>query len=69
MQPEQACGYKAICGIADFAGQKNYSLIRVGMTDSSAVSGDETSVVGYGAWFLAEQEKTEFIKEKYGNDG
>lgn len=67
MQPEQACGYKAICGIADFAGQKNYSLIRVGMTDSSAVSGDETSVVGYGAWFLAEQEKTEFLKEKYGN--
>lgn len=67
MLPEQACGYIGICGLIDFAKSKNFSLIRVGMTDSSEKTGNLASVVGYGAWFLAEQEKTVFLKENFAN--
>lgn len=65
MMPEQACGYKAICGLIDFAKEKGFSLMRVGMTDSSEKSGDTTSVVGYGSWYLAEQDKCEYLKEYF----
>ena len=67
LQPEQACGYKGISGLVDFARSKGFSFIRVGITDSSAKSGDQSSVVGYGSWYLAEQEKCEFIKEHFAN--
>ena len=63
--PEQACGYKAIAGLLEFAKSKNYSLIRVGLTDSSENSKDPSSVVGYGSWYLAEEEKTKFLKENF----
>lgn len=63
--PEQACGYKGICGLMNFAKEKGFSLIRVGLTDSSEKTGNSSSVVGYGSWYLAEQEKTEFIKEHF----
>lgn len=63
--PEQACGYVGICGLLDFAKNKNYSLIRVGITDSSEKTGEQMSVVGYGSWYLVEEEKCKFIAEKY----
>ena len=64
--PEQACGYKGICGLMDFAKSKNYSLIRAGLTDSSEKTGNTSGVVGYGSWFLAEEEKMDFMKNYFG---
>lgn len=65
MLPEQACGYIPVCGLTEFAKQKGFTLARVDLTDSSAASGDKDNVVGYGAWFLAEEEKTDFIKNNF----
>lgn len=67
MLPEQACGYVAICGLTNFAKNKGFSLMRVGMTDSSEKTGNTSSVVGYGAWFLAEEEKCSFIANYFAN--
>ena len=63
--PEQACGYKGICGLIAFARERGFSLMRVGITDSAVKTGNTSSVVGYGSWYLAEKEKTEFIKEYF----
>lgn len=63
--PEQACGAIGICGLVEFANQNNYSMIRINMLNSSAVSGDKSRVVGYGTWFLYEGKKNEFIKKYY----
>ncbi len=62
---EQACGAIGIYGLVGFANSKGYSMIRVNMFNSSAISGDKSSVVGYGSWFLYEGEKNSFIKEYY----
>ncbi|MBQ3641167.1 AmmeMemoRadiSam system protein B [bacterium] len=62
---EQACGAVGIVGLVDFANQHNYSLIRINLKNSSAATGDTKSVVGYGAWFLYEGTKNQFIKEYY----
>lgn len=63
--PEQACGYKGVCGLMDFAKSRNFSLIRVGLTDSSEKTRNVSSVVGYGSWYLAEEEKMTFIKNHF----
>ncbi|MCR5260841.1 MAG: AmmeMemoRadiSam system protein B [Candidatus Gastranaerophilales bacterium] len=65
MLPEQACGYIGICGLVNFAKERGFSLIRLGMTDSSEKTGQTSSVVGYGSWFLAEKDKCTFISENY----
>lgn len=65
IMPEQACGYKAISAIVNFTREHNYSLIRVEINDSSETSGDTTSVVGYGSWYLAEEERIDFLKEHF----
>ena len=62
---EQACGAVGICGIIDFAKKKNYSLIRVGLTNSAKTTGDSSRVVGYGSWFLYEGETDKYIKEYF----
>ena len=62
---EQACGALGIAGLVEFANKNEYSLIRIDMTNSSAASGDKSSVVGYGCWFLYEGDKNEFIKRYY----
>lgn len=67
MSPEQACGYIGICGLLEFAKNKGFSFIRVGLTDSSARTGDESSVVGYGSWYMAEQSKISFLKQYFAN--
>lgn len=64
---EQACGAIGIAGLVEFANKNNYSLIRIDMTNSSEASGDKSSVVGYGCWFLYEGDKNEFIKRYYEN--
>lgn len=63
--PKQACGAVGVLALTGFAKAKGYSLIRVGMTNSGDVTGDNSRVVGYGSWFLYEGEKNEFIKKYY----
>ena len=64
-EQEQACGAMGICGIVNFAAEKKYSFIRVGLTNSAAETGDSSRVVGYGSWFLYEGGKSEYIKEYF----
>lgn len=64
---EQACGAVGICALCEFAKLRNYSLIRIGLTNSSAITGDSSRVVGYGSWFLYKGAKNDFIK-KYFSD-
>lgn len=62
---QQACGALGILGLASFANSKKYSLIRIGLINSSNTTGDTSSVVGYGSWFLYENSKNEFLKKYY----
>lgn len=62
---EQACGAVGIYSLTEFANKRKFSLIRINLINSSLVSGDKSSVVGYGAWFLYEGSKNEFIKKYY----
>jgi len=62
---EAACGAVGIAGLLEFAEENKFSLIRIDMTNSSFVTGDKTSVVGYGCWFLYEGEKNKFLKKYY----
>ncbi len=62
---KQACGALSICALTEFAAQNKFSLIRNGLMNSSAVSGDTSRVVGYGSWFLYEGTVNEFLKKYY----
>ncbi len=62
---DMACGAVGICGLADFAKEQNYTLIRNGLTNSGETTGDTSRVVGYGTWFLYEGYKNSFIKKYY----
>lgn len=62
---ELACGATGILGLMQFANSKEYSLIRIDMSNSGAVTFDNDRVVGYGTWFLYEGDRNEFIKENY----
>ncbi len=62
---EQACGAIGIYGLVEFANKRRFSLIRINLINSSLVSGNKSSVVGYGSWFLYEGSKNKFIKEYY----
>ncbi|MDD3238096.1 MAG: AmmeMemoRadiSam system protein B [Candidatus Gastranaerophilales bacterium] len=64
-QSEQACGSTGLCAAVDFAKANQYSFIRIGLTNSAAVTADKDRVVGYGAWMLQEMTKSEFIKEYF----
>lgn len=64
---DMACGAVGICGLVNFAKNRKYSLIRIGMMNSSAITGDSSRVVGYGGWFLFEGEKNQYIKNYYSN--
>lgn len=63
----QACGSVGVCALAEFAKDKSYSMIRVGMVNSGDITGDNSRVVGYGSWFLYEGAKNTFIKEHFSN--
>lgn len=64
---EQACGAVGVCALTEFTKDKKYSLIRVGLINSGDITGDNSSVVGYGSWILYEGAKNKFIK-KYFSD-
>lgn len=61
----RACGAAGVIALMMFAESKKYSLIRLGMYNSSDITGDETRVVGYGSWLLYEGSKNQFIKNYY----
>jgi hypothetical protein len=63
--PEQACGYKSVAALLKFTAEKNYAMIRVGITDSSEATHQPSNVVGYGSWYVAEEEKTAFLKKYF----
>ena len=62
---ELACGATGILGLMQFAQDNNSALIRIDMSNSSSTTFDRERVVGYGAWFLYEGDRNEFIKEHY----
>lgn len=62
---EYACGAVGICALMNYAKSKKYSLIRVGITNSAKSSGNTSSVVGYGSWFMYSGNKNNYIKEYY----
>lgn len=62
---EQACGLIGILGLMGFAKEKEFSLIRINLQNSSVVSGDKSRVVGYGSWMLFEGTKEKFIKDNF----
>lgn len=62
---DYACGAVGICALMEYSKHKGYSLIRVGLTNSAQKTGDTSSVVGYGSWFLYKGLRNEFIKEYY----
>lgn len=64
-EQEQACGAVGICGLIEFAKKKDYSLIRKGLINSAAATGDSSRVVGYGCWILYDGEKNQYIKKYY----
>jgi AmmeMemoRadiSam system protein B/AmmeMemoRadiSam system protein A len=65
--PEQACGSIGIMGLVDFAKERHFSLIRIGLINSALTTGDTRRVVGYGGWFLYENTKNNFLKKYYSN--
>ena len=65
MTPHHACGSAGICALHKFVEANDFSLIRIGMTNSASSSGNKDRVVGYGAWLLYEGKSTEFIKDRY----
>lgn len=64
---DQACGGVSICALVDYAKKRDFSLIRIGLTNSGETSGELRQVVGYGSWLLYEGERNDFIK-KYFSD-
>lgn len=62
---EQACGAVGVCGLIDFATNNNFTLIRIGLTNSAATNGDSSRVVGYGSWFLYHGKKNDYIKKYF----
>lgn len=64
-EADMACGAVGICGITTFAKENGFSLIRIGITNSGEITGDTSSVVGYGSWLLFEGSKNEYIKEQF----
>ncbi len=62
---ELACGATGILGLMQYAKDKQYSLIRIDMTNSGETSYDKSHVVGYGTWFLYEGSRNDFIKDNY----
>ena len=49
---ELADGAVGICGAIEYARKNNLQFVQTGLTNSSKVNGDTSSVVGYGGWYL-----------------
>jgi AmmeMemoRadiSam system protein B/AmmeMemoRadiSam system protein A len=53
LTPSHACGSKAVAGFLISEAGLGARLLRLGMANSHAVSGDAARTVGYGAWAIA----------------
>lgn len=67
-ESEQACGLIGIKGLVDFANRNGCTLIRTEMYNSGDVSDDKERVVGYGAWFMYDSARNDFIENFYSED-
>ena len=63
--PAQACGSNGLLGLVQFTKDKNFALIRVELTTSGEIGGSDASVVGYGSWIMAEENKSQFLKNHF----
>ena len=63
----RACGHEGIYALKKFSKDNDFSLIRIGLFNSSKATNDKTRVVGYGAWKLYEENKNKYIKEYFSN--
>lgn len=63
--PLQACGSTGITGLVQFCTKNNFSMIRTALTNSGETAGTTETVVGYGAWILTEESKSNFIKNQF----
>jgi AmmeMemoRadiSam system protein A len=68
--PRRACGTTSIRGLLSFAAKRGFSPVRIGAYNSGNVPGGDpftegNSVVGYGAWLLAECSRNKFIKDQF----
>lgn len=50
LEPEQACGARAVNGLADIARRRGLTIERVDLRSSGDTAGDHAEVVGYGAF-------------------
>ncbi len=50
--PEMACGYRPLRGMMQIAKKNGMRATRLDMSNSYQVNGDESRVVGYGAWAI-----------------
>ncbi len=64
-QAEQACGLIGIRGLVEFANRFKWALVRAEMYNSGDISQDKDRVVGYGAWYLYEGSRNDFIESYY----
>lgn len=64
-ESEMACGAVGICGLVEFSKGNNFSLIRIGITNSGEITGNSSRVVGYGSWFLYEGSYDDYLKKYY----
>lgn len=52
IQPEDACGCKAVNGLLDYASQQYWEISLIDHGNSGDISGDKDSVVGYASFIL-----------------
>lgn len=52
-----ACGHRPLSAFLKIAAEKGLRMTRTALTHSGAVTGDNTRVVGYGAWLAHEAEE------------
>ena len=65
LENAQACGIVGVKGLVDFANNNDCSLIRAEMYNSGDISGEKEKVVGYGAWFLYDDTRNNYIEKYY----
>lgn len=61
--PREACGYRPLAAFLRVAAQRGMRLTRLALTHSGAVTGDESRVVGYGAWMAHDAEQARFAQQ------
>ena len=49
---EMADGAVGVCAAIEFAKENNMNFVQTALTNSSQITGDSSSVVGYGGWYL-----------------